>query len=106
MRKILSLLLALTFALSACAGFAEETASAAVAGSEESTAASPTAEDAYLPGMITARYLKGALETGRHLGASVSLVFVPDEGLTGDEDTEGLEPLQVILDEQGEVYGR
>ena len=86
MRKILSLLLALTFALSACAGFAEETASAAVAGSEESTAAAPTAEDAYLPGMITARYLKGALETGRHLGASVSLVFVPDEGLTGDEE--------------------
>ena len=40
------------------------------------------------------------------LNATVSQAALKELGLTGDEGTEGLEPLQVILDEQGEVYGR
>ena len=39
------------------------------------------------------------------LNATVSQAALKELGLTGGED-EGLEPLQVILDEQGEVYGR
>lgn len=39
------------------------------------------------------------------LNATVSQAALKELGLTGGEE-EGLEPLQVILDEQGEVYGR
>lgn len=40
------------------------------------------------------------------LNATVSQAALKELGLTDDEGTEGLEPLQVILDEQGEVYGQ
>ena len=39
------------------------------------------------------------------LNATVSQAALKELGLTGGEE-EGLEPLQVILDEQGEVYSR
>ena len=39
------------------------------------------------------------------LSAAVAQSALKELGLTGGEE-EGLEPLQVILDEQGEVYGR
>jgi len=40
------------------------------------------------------------------LNATASQAALKELGLTGGEGSEGLEPLQVILDEQGEVYGR
>ena len=73
MKKLISLLLTFSMALSACAGIAEET---------------------YTPGQITRELTAGALAQGRHLSLSLSGIFEPSSGLIND--AEGQAQLEAV----------